>query len=515
MQDDRLPALNILQNLAIQIHLQYKAMKHSFQFTWIISAILSIALLYSCNGKPSAAANNPKYTPEVEQRIARVMNSLQVETPVENQFRNDSLYNRMRYYHTPGVSVAVINDGKLEWARGFGVKEINSGDSIDIHTLFEAGSVSKPVFALGVMKLKQDGTIDLDKDVNQYLKSWKVPANNDWQPVITLRQLLSHTAGTSVHGFPGYMKSEDIPTVPQILNGAGSANTAAVRVNMLPGTQFRYSGGGTTIAQLTVTDVLGKSFPEIMREKLFDPLKLQYSTYEQPLPGAKENMASTASPWKGQAIKGRYHVYPEMAAAGLWTNPAELATLVLEVQKALEGKSTFLKKETIDEMLTPQKIASHIGIGFFLESKGDSTRFGHNGWDEGFVALLTAYKKGGKGAIIMVNSNEGYSIMDELIRAIAKEYNWPDYLPSATKSATQGDDKTDYSGSYFNQDSIEMKIITLNNQPQLVYQHQNPVPLQRSADNYYFSPTMNFKIHLKDKELRFEQNGSSNVFKKK
>ncbi|HYJ38408.1 MAG TPA: hypothetical protein VEV87_07310, partial [Chitinophagaceae bacterium] len=229
---------------------------------------------------------------------------------------------------------------------------------------------------------------------------------------------------------------------------------------------------------------------------------------------SKAHLASSASPWKGQPLNGKYHVYPEMAAAGLWTNPSELALLVLEVQKALEGNSNFFKKETMEEMMKPQKVMKDIGIGFFLDSKGDSARFGHNGWDEGFVALLTAYKKGGKGAIIMVNSNEGYSIMDELIRSIAKEYNWPDFLPSTTKSATSSD-KTDYAGSYYTEDSLEMKIIMADNQPQLVYQHQHPLPLQKSTDNYYYNPSTNFKIFFKDKELRFEQQGSSKVFKKK
>jgi len=490
-------------------------MEPIFRTTCTIYTLIILSLLYSCRDKTGSSVNNPQYAPEIEQRISKVISNLQVETPVDGQFRGDSIYNRMRYYHTPGVSVAVINDGKLEWARGFGVKEKNSNDSVDINTLFEAGSVSKPVFALGVMKLKQDGNIDLDKDVNQYLKSWKVPANNEWQPVITLRQLLSHTAGTTVHGFPGYLKTEELPSLPQILDGNEPANTLAVRVNILPGTQFRYSGGGITIAQLAVMDATGKPFPEVMREKLFDPLKLKYSTYEQPLPDSKENLASTAFPWKGQPIQGRYHVYPEMAAAGLWTNPAELATLVLEVQKAYKGNSSLFKKETIGEMLTPQKVASQIGIGFFLEGKGDSARFGHGGWDEGFVALLTAYKTLGKGAIIMVNSNEGYAIMDEIVRAIAKEYNWPDFLPRVNKSANDSLHKTDYSGSYYNKDSNEMKIVMLKNQPQLVYQHQQPIPLQKSTEDFYFAPTMNFKIRLKDKELRFEQQGESQVFKRR
>ena len=480
----------------------------------IFFSIAILFLLFSCKEKQESKVENPRYSAEVEARISRIISSLQVPTSINDEYRLDSLHNRMNYLHTPGISVAVINDGKIEWARGFGLKNINSTDSIDINTLFEAGSVSKPVFALGVMKLKEEGKLDLDKDVNQYLNSWKVPANGDWQPVLTLRQLLSHTAGLTVHGFPGYQKSENIPTVPQILNGTPPSNTNAVKVNMLPGTAFRYSGGGTTVAMLSVMDHLGKPFPTIMRETVFNPLKLTYSTYEQPLPEDKEAMASTAFPWKGNAIPGRYHVYPEMAAAGLWTNPTELATLAIEVQKALEGKSSFYKKETIDEMLTPQKAMNGIGIGFFLESKGDSARFVHNGWDEGFVANFIAYRKLGKGAIIMVNSNEGYEIMDELLRAIAKEYNWPDFTRTGRQSSETTGDIEPLVGTYKSSDSTEIKIINLNNRLQLVYQHQNPLPLILSKEKFYYTPSMNFKIFLDKNELRLEQNGPVKVFRK-
>jgi CubicO group peptidase (beta-lactamase class C family) len=476
-------------------------------------SLLAVTAFFACNNKQEVAKNgNPRYSDEIEKRIANVMNNLQVATEVNDVFRSDNVNNRLAYYHTPGISVAVINEGKIEWARGFGLK--NETDSVDVNTLFEAGSVSKPVFALGVMKLKQDGKIDLDKDVNQYLKSWKVPANGDWQPVLTLRQLLSHTAGLTVHGFPGYQKSEKIPTVPEVLSGTGPANTPAVKVNMLPGTGFRYSGGGTTVAMLTVADLLGKPFPTIMRETVFDPLKLTYSTYEQPLPAEKDAMASTAYPWKGNPIPGRYHVYPEMSAAGLWTNPTELATLAIEVQKALEGKSNFYKKETIEEMLTPQKVMQGIGIGFFLDGKGDSTRFGHNGWDEGFVANFIAYKKLGKGVVIMVNSNEGYDIMDEILRAVAKEYNWPDFQSKPLENSGAAGNDEACVGTYKNMDGTEMKIANENNKLQLYYQQQPAIPLVLSKDKFYYTPSMNFKIFFGKDELRFEQNGGTKVFKK-
>lgn len=278
-------------------------MKPVFKNPCILLSFITLCFSYACRENTTTLeATNPAYSPDIEQRITRITSHLQVETAIEGQFRSDSLHQRMQYYHTPGLSVAVINDGKLEWARGFGVKETTGNDSVDIHTLFQAGSVSKPVFAMAVMKLKQEGVIDLDIDVNQYLHSWKVPANDDWQPVLTLRQLLSHTAGTTVHGFPGYMKGEQIPSVSQVLNGSGPANTSAVQVNILPGTQFRYSGGGITIAQLTISDHLRKPFHALIRETLFDPLHLPYSTYQQPLPKVQEQLASTAFPWKGQPL---------------------------------------------------------------------------------------------------------------------------------------------------------------------------------------------------------------------
>ncbi|MBK8551856.1 MAG: beta-lactamase family protein [Ignavibacteria bacterium] len=187
-----------------------------------------------------------------------------------------------------------------------------------------AGSVSKPVFALGVMRLKEAGLADLDKDVNEYLTSWKVPPFNGVQPDISLRQLLSHTAGMTVHGFEGYQRTETIPTVQQILDGKPPANNPPVVVDILPGSKFRYSGGGTTVAQLTVMDITGKSFPEIMREELFEPLNLIYSTFEQPLPESLQKNYSVGFPKNGLPVTGDFHVYPEMAAAGLWTTPVNL-----------------------------------------------------------------------------------------------------------------------------------------------------------------------------------------------
>jgi CubicO group peptidase (beta-lactamase class C family) len=479
--------------------------------------LLALTLLVGCQATTNEKrVRNPKYSPEIEERIDRVIANLQAETEFSEIYERKTLTGQMKKYHTPGVSIAVINDGKIEWARGFGIANEVTNDSVYTETLFEAGSVSKPTFALMVMKLKEKGIVDLDKDVNDYLKSWKIPAHENWQPGITLRQLLSHTAGLTVHGFPGYLKTDSIPTVPQLLSGKSPANTDEVKVNIMPGTAFRYSGGGTTVAQQTIIDVTGKSFPDLAREELFTPLKLKHSTYQQPLPDSLEKIASSAFPYKGVPIAGRYHVYPEMAAAGLWTNPTELALLAIEVQKALKGESSFYKKETIEEMLTPQKVAPNIGIGFFLNSQGDSARFGHGGWDEGFVTDFVAYKHLGKGAVVMVNSNEGYNLLNEIMQAIAIEYQWPDYLPQTQKPATTSmDEIKKLKGTYGNEQGQEFKVDEGDGTLLLTYQHQKPIPLIKSTENIFYDKQFNFQVSFNKDELTFKQMGNTKTFKKK
>src|SRR6185436_9257568 len=153
----------------------------------------------------------------------------------------------------------------------YGVCAADQSTLVDPTTLFQAGSISKPVAAVAALRLVDAGRIDLDADVNDYLVSWKVPANEGWQPRVTLRHLLSHTGGLTVHGFPGYARGQAVPTLVQVLDGAKPANTAAVRDNAVPGTQSRYSGGGTTIVQQMLIDVMGKPFPALMRELVLDP----------------------------------------------------------------------------------------------------------------------------------------------------------------------------------------------------------------------------------------------------
>lgn len=340
-----------------------------------------------------------------------------------------TLAERMAHYKVPGVSIAVIEGGRVAWARGFGVTEAGSGGPVTPTTLFQAASISKPVAVTAMLRLVERGTLELDADVNRYLTSWKVPENRfTATEKVTLRRLASHTAGLTVHGFPGYRVSDSMPTVIQVLDGAKPANTAPVRVDTVPGAIWRYSGGGTTVMQQLLVDVTGTPFPALMRELVLGPAGMTRSTYEQPLPAARSGEAARAHDDRGAVVPGGWHVYPEMAPAGLWTTPTDLAKWATAIADARAGRSTaLLSQATATQMLTRQK--GDAGLGPFLGGSGRTFRFGHGGANEGFHSELTMYPELGSGAAIMTNGDGGPPLMREVLRALATEYGWPDHAP--------------------------------------------------------------------------------------
>src|SRR6185295_16912658 len=197
----------------------------------IVATILAVSLV--------ALAQSP-----VQSRVERVENGL-LPAVIVKGVPGWTVQERLKRYKIPGVSVAVINNYKVEWAKAYGVKDSDTNEPVTTETLFQAGSISKSVNAMVALKKVEQGKISLDENINAKLTSWKLPDNEfTAKHKVTLANLLSHTGGLTVHGFPGYAPGEALPTLPQILDGAPPANTPAVRVNMEPGTKFRYSGGG-------------------------------------------------------------------------------------------------------------------------------------------------------------------------------------------------------------------------------------------------------------------------------
>ena len=357
-------------------------------------------------------------------RLQRV-EQVAVELPAINGKPSSrlTLAELMKTFNVPGLSLAVIENFKIIDTKAYGVTEPGSNIPVTTMTLFQAGSISKPVAATAALYLVEQGKLSLDEDVNQKLKSWKLPENEFTKTEkVTLRRLMSHTAGLTVHGFPGYDVDDPRPTIPQVLDGVKPANTAPVRVDTVPGTKAIYSGGGVTIEQLLMTDVTGKDFPFLMRETVLDKIGMKDSSYEQPLPRDRAAMTAGGARADGKPVHGRWHIYPEMAAAGLWTTPTDLAKFAIEIALSRQGKSNrVLSQKMTQQMLTP--VLDDVGLGFFME-KDNPGQFGHNGADEGFQALLSMNWETGNGIALMADSDNGIVVMNEVFNRVAKEYGW-------------------------------------------------------------------------------------------
>jgi CubicO group peptidase (beta-lactamase class C family) len=387
------------------------------------AAVLSVVVLVVLLARPAAGQPWGERDAATAERIARIESSLILPLQLEGRpVEPYTIRERMAHWGVPGVSVAVIDGGEVAWAKAWGVKDLATDDPVTPTTLFQAASISKPVAVIGMLRLVEAGRLDLDEPVGSYLSSWAVPGYGFDEPV-TLRRLASHTAGTNVHGFPGYARSAERPTTAGVIRGEG--NTGAVVVDLEPGRQYRYSGGGTTILQLVVEDATGRPFEDYMAGAVLGPVGMRHSTFAQPLSEDRWDDAAVGYRSRGSRVEEDWHVYPEKAAAGLWTTPADLARLAVDVQRSLRGESdAVLSREMAGTMLEP--VQSGYGLGF--STQPEIGRFGHDGANAGFRATLAAFRDG-RGVVIMNNSDEGAAVAQELMMAIASEYGWTEIAP--------------------------------------------------------------------------------------
>jgi len=330
----------------------------------------------------------------------------------------------MKSFHVPGVSIAVVRDFKVYWAKTYGAADVVTDAPVTQETRFQAASISKPVTAFAVLRAVDAGKLSLDEDVNKYLKSWRVPVNEYTRGGVTLRALLSHTSGTGDgFGFPGYNPSAKLPTLEQVLDGKTPSNVGPVFWERPPFAAQKYSGGGIEIVQMVLQDVYGKPFAEIMQEQVLGPVGMTNSTYEQPLPAAADQSAARAHDKDGKAMDAKWHVYPEQAAAGLWTTPTDLAKLGIEVQKSLRGESKLLSRRMALEMVAPTGTGP-FAIGFAIEKRGEGWYFVHDGSNWGFRSDLAMHRLKGYGIVVMTNSDSGGQIISEIEARVAAVANW-------------------------------------------------------------------------------------------
>jgi CubicO group peptidase (beta-lactamase class C family) len=362
-------------------------------------------------------------------RIKQVENGLLPQAALQaNIGRTITLQQRMRDLGIAGLSIAVIDGGKIAWTRAYGLRDTVDNTPVTVDTLFQAGSISKPVAALGALRLVKEDKLTLDGDVNDKLKTWRVPDNElTADEKVTLRRLTSHTAGLTVHGFGGYAVGTAIPTVVQVLDGQPPANSSPVRVDVKPGSVYRYSGGGYTVMQLLIADVANESFESFMQSKVLDVLGMTSSTFLQSPPRALAARRASAHRPGGQRIPGKLHIYPEMAAAGLWTTPSDLARYLMYVQAAVRGETGQLLTPALAKDLVTRQNSGQHGLGPSIFEVGEFARFGHGGVDEGFEAHMVAYVARGQGVVIMANSQLSQMLFSEVEASVARAYAWPGY----------------------------------------------------------------------------------------
>jgi len=388
---------------------------------------------------------------------------------------------RMEHYEVPGMSIAVVHDYKIAWTKTYGHVDKEKSAPVTENTLFQAASISKPVSAYAALHLVEAKKLDLDANVNQHLTSWQVPDNElTAKEKVTLKHLVSHKAGLTVHGFLGYSPGLKVPTLVQLLDGASSANSSPIRVDKVPGGAMRYSGGGYCVMQQMMIDVTGKTFPEIMQEKVLGKIGMSKSTFAQPLPEDQLKYAATGYVPNGSMVNGKRHTYPEMAAAGLWTNAAELAKFIIDLQQTLKGNSAkVLSQEMAQKMVTPVE-GDFIGLGIFLRDG----RFGHGGWNEGFSSDLTGHLKDGYGVVVMINANKP-DFIDEVTMAVGRVYNWDKSAPIHEKLAFSPAEIARITGKYAYSFDENITIYAEGEKVFLKYLSTAPQELLKVADNTY------------------------------
>ncbi len=377
-----------------------------------------------------ACAHNPPpdqiYSKDIEDTISQVESHLCTSPTDSNAW---TLSDRMKFYQVEGFSIAVIHNFKVQWARGYGWADAGEHRPMTTRTLFQAGSISKSLNGVGVMLLVQRHQLDLNTDINSYLKGWKFPYDSVSKGrKITLGNLLSHTGGLSIHGFPGYVRGDSIPTIEEVLDGKKPANTGAVRSITEPDTKYIYSGGGITISQLIVDNITGQPYDEFMAHDVLQPMGMDNSSYTQPPPASNDR--ATGYLRGDTAVPGKFHIYPEQAAAGLWTTPTDLAKYIVESQLAYQGKSS----KVLDQATTRTRLSAYIdtidasgtrtGLGVFLFQRTGRHYFNHNGSDVGFLSSYYGCLESGDGVVVMINNDINSALLKEVINSVAKVYRW-------------------------------------------------------------------------------------------
>lgn len=408
------------------------------------------------------------------------------------------IYNRMKSYHIPGLSVGIIEHYNIKCIKNFGRISSNLPDYINDNTLFQFGSISKPIVAFATLRLVEMKILDLDTNIDHYLTSWKIPSNMTWKPKLTIRQLLSHTAGVSVNGFNGYCNRDSVPTLLDILNN--KSNSGNIKVNDIPGLNFNYSGGGYCILQQLLMDVTKQNFSELINELVFKPLNMTNSIFCAKLPHDNNLSFARGHYFDGIPINNDYIIYPELAASGLWSTVSDISNFTIEVEKSFMGLSKgILKRALVNEFLTPQ-LNSCMGLGIFVHNRNATMHFSHGGTTHGYQSTLVGYPSNGSGLIAVANSNNASNIFSYLINKLLSNTS-ENKISNGSQNTKINYDR--YIGDYVLENNIPCSIRKEHKKIVLKIYNQNPINLEFEKENVFSFKEYNYKI------IFIEENGMS------
>ncbi len=397
-----------------------------------IFQILILLIIGSCSFQPKDAndpvsknANPGCINPDIaSERKDLLENGIRGKVKFLGEPDNfSSISDQMTKYKIPALSLAVINQGEIEWADIYKNEDFPDEQSLDCNSIFQAASLSKPVTVLAAVRMASAGEIDLDTNIQDYLKDFKLPEGKQTaENPVTFRNIFSHTSGINPGGYQGYARNLPFPSDLEVLRGSEGVNTPAIEVSSLPNETLAYSGGAYTLAEVALQNIFNEEFSTIMKQWILDPAGMNHSEFTQPLPASDSNRAAKGYTYSGDMVEGGWRNHPEQAAAGLWSNSVDLAKFLIEIYRAYHGESSIFSQSEINSLLSDER-DGHV-YGFIVDRSGDDISITHYGGNEGYRTGMTISLTSGNGFVYLTNSDNGGALGNELLLSASKVYDW-------------------------------------------------------------------------------------------
>lgn len=393
--------------------------------------LLLILVLISCQEEKINLRSSDFYRSKKDSlQASKVVENMIPMYNIEGKVNRLSILEMMKKDSIPGVSIAFIDNGEIAWTKHFGFANLKNSTLINENTVFTGASLSKPITAIAVLRLVEKGILDLDKDVNTYLKEWKIPENEfTINKKVTLRRLISHNAGIKNDLWSSYLPNENVPSLNQMLAGEKPSIDPATSLIFEPGTRTKYSNPGYSIIQKILMDVENKPFNDIISEQVFEPLEMNESSFLQPIP--KKLMSNRAIGYTKNLEPYTYKLFPYQAAGGIWTTPKDLSKFMIALLNDYhKGTNTLISQKMAQTVFTKETMR----YVFSLWNWGKDVVFLHHGSNQGFNCMLYGSIEKNQGLVVMTNSDNAFGFFDYLQRAINFEYNWEYVKPEILTS---------------------------------------------------------------------------------